>query len=310
MPQVLGEDRRGADLVVPHPVELLPDGLLDLVDDHHALRQEEREPGAVIVEVEQVEVTADAAVVALAGLLEPLEVRVELGPGREGGRVDPGEHRVLLAAPPVRPRDGEELDRADPPGVAQVRAAAEVHELALPVDRHLGLALPLELVDLIDLVRLLPLGEVRPGVGHRHDRSLERRLRLHDAVDLGFDGREVGLRQRPREVEVVVEAVLDRRAEAELRLRDDRRDRLRQDVSGGVAHDVEVVVPALRGDDLDGVAVGQRRARGRGSLPDLDGDRGLGQAGADRRGGVVAGRPLGQVEAAPVGQEDVHGARG
>ena len=52
-------------------------------------------------EVEEVELDAEPAVVALLRLLEPLEVGVEIGLGVEGGAVDPGQLRVVLVAAPV-----------------------------------------------------------------------------------------------------------------------------------------------------------------------------------------------------------------
>ena len=59
-------------------------------------------------------------------------------------------------------------------------------------------------------------------------------------------------------LEVVVEAVFDRRPDAELRHREEVLDRLGHHVGGGVAQDVERLGAAV-GDDLDGVAVGDGR---------------------------------------------------
>ena len=93
--------------------------------------------------------------VAAACLLEPLEVGVEVVLAEEGGAVDPRELRVVLVAAPVGAREARELDRLDRPRVLQVRAAAEVGEVALRVegDRAVGG------VDELDLVVLALLGE-------------------------------------------------------------------------------------------------------------------------------------------------------
>ena len=53
----------------------------------------------------------------------------------EGGPVDPGEHLAGLVAAPVGAGDRVELDRLDPPGRGRVRAAAEVGEGTVPVER-------------------------------------------------------------------------------------------------------------------------------------------------------------------------------
>ena len=79
-------------------------------------------------EVEQVELRAEPAVVALARLLEPLEVRVEVRLRVERGAVDPRQLRVVLVAAPVGAREAGQLERLDRLRVLQVRAAAEVGE--------------------------------------------------------------------------------------------------------------------------------------------------------------------------------------
>ena len=70
--------------------------------DQAAARMEDREPRADLLrEREQVELGAQLAVVAALGLLEPLQVRLEVVLGRPRGAVDPGQLRVLLVAAPV-----------------------------------------------------------------------------------------------------------------------------------------------------------------------------------------------------------------
>ena len=90
-------------------------------------------------------------------------------------------------------------------------------------------------------------------------------------------------------MEVVVEAVLDRRAEGHLDLvAIELLRRLGQHMGGVVAEQVEGI-GALRRDDLDpGVAVDRPDEVGQLAV-DLDGERGLGEAGADRLGDVGAG---------------------
>ena len=100
--------------------------VLELVPDHHPLRVPERHPGRVLGEVEEVELRPEPAVVARAGLLEALEVRVEVGLVVEGRAVDPGQLLVVLVAAPVRAGEAGQLDRLDRLRVLQVRPAAEV----------------------------------------------------------------------------------------------------------------------------------------------------------------------------------------
>ena len=72
---------------------------------------------------------------------------------------------------------------------------------------------------------------------------------LLDLLHLLLDGLEVLGREGLLDVEVVVEAVLDRRADAQLGLGEELLHGLRHDVRGGVAQDVETVL----GGDLDGL---------------------------------------------------------
>ena len=58
--------------------------------------------GRVVGEMEEVEVDSEAAVVAALRLLEPLDVRVEVGLREERRAVDPRQLRVVLVAAPVR----------------------------------------------------------------------------------------------------------------------------------------------------------------------------------------------------------------
>ena len=65
------------------------------------------------MEAEQVELDAEAPVVALLRLLASPQVLIELLLGRPDRAVDALEHRALLVAAPVRPGRAEQLERAD-----------------------------------------------------------------------------------------------------------------------------------------------------------------------------------------------------
>ena len=84
----------------------------------------------MLVEVEEIELRADVAVVAAPRLLDPLEVGVEVLLRIERGAVDPRELRVGGVAAPVRAGEAGQLERLDRLRVLQVRPAAEVGEVA------------------------------------------------------------------------------------------------------------------------------------------------------------------------------------
>src|SRR5262245_9821052 len=155
--------------------------------------------------------------VALAGLLEPREVRVEVGLRVERRAVDAGELLVVLVAAPVRAGKAGQRQRLDRPRGLEVRAAAEVRERAAP-GMALGVEADLALggVDELDLV-LLALGlEARAGLVGGRGLTAPLATLGELTADLLLDPLEVALGDRLGELEVVVEAVLDRRSDGDL----------------------------------------------------------------------------------------------
>ena len=78
VPQLFTENHRGADFLITVLCMFLAPELLQLVAQNHALRQKEREPRAFLVNVKQVEVAPELAVVALLRFLNHGEVFFQL----------------------------------------------------------------------------------------------------------------------------------------------------------------------------------------------------------------------------------------
>src|SRR5439155_1888366 len=127
------------------------------------LRVPERRAGRDLVRVEEIELHAEAAVVALAGLLEPRQVRVEVRLRVEGGAVDAGQLFVVLVAAPVGAGEARQLERLDRLRVLQVRPATEVGEVTLRVERDVAVGRVHEL----DLVALALGLEALPRLAPR-----------------------------------------------------------------------------------------------------------------------------------------------
>ncbi len=272
MEQPLLRDVRGADVLEPLLDVALPDVVLHHPLDDAALGVEDREAGPELVgEGVQVEVAAQLAVVALLGLLEAMEVRLQRLLGLPGGAVDALELLVLLVATPVRRGGAHQLERRDPLRGRQVRATAQVgpRHLAVAADvvvdgqavaahldaRAFGGIVPVTGTlepDQLDLVGLLLQLRDRVMVGDRAPRELL--ALLDDLAHPGLDLLEVLRLEGHLDVEVVVEAVVDRRADAEPGLGPDVLHGLRHHVRGGVPQDV-VAVGAVDRHALDLVAV-------------------------------------------------------
>ena len=168
-----------------------------------------------------------------------------------------------------------------------------------------------EVLDQLDLVVLVLGAEAleRLGDGHvlAHERLVGADVLAHavlDALEVGVGGRgAVG------EVEVVVEAVLDRRSDRDLHARIELEHRGGQHVGGVVADEVQRVLAAARRDDLRAPAVGQRAVEVVHHAADLDRQRRAGQARPDRGRDVGAGRAVGQLDLRAVGELERHLAR-
>ena len=226
----------------------------EAVVNERAPREEERHRRRDLIEQEQIELFPELAVIARLRVFDQLEMLFERLFRSEGGPVDALKHRVLLVAAPIRAGDARELDRLQEPGRGHVRTPAHVEPFllarAVTIEAHL-FALGEALDDLF-LERLAHLVEERERVGLR-DRLLpkgrvpvdDREHRLLDRLEILVGEAAAGL------LEVVVEAVVDRRPDRHLGAGKELLHRVRHDVGGGVADDVETVFVG-RAHDLEG----------------------------------------------------------
>ena len=261
-----------------------------------------------VLEVEEIELRAEPTVVAAARVFEVLEVRVEIRLRVERRPVDAGQLLVVLVAAPVRAGDARQLERLDRLRVLQVRAAAEIDEVALLVERDVAL----RGVEELQLVRLVGRQEALTRFLGSHRAALPVAAFLQLALHLRFDSLQVGVGDRLREVEVVVEAVLDRRADRHLHAGVEAAHCLGEQMRRGMAQDGERVgvVRVARRQDLDPRAVGERLAQILRPAVGPDQHRLLRESRADRARGFEAGRAVGKLELGVVGKDDVHGRQG
>ncbi len=234
--------------------------------------------------MEQVHLAADAAMVALFRFFEHREVGFQVLLARPGGAVDALQHSVVGIAAPVRTRNLHQLEGiAELAGGRQVRAAAEVDERALAVERDRlvfrQVADDLGLVGLAQAFEELDRGVARPDLAD--DRLVAGDDLAHPRLDLG----EVVGGERRFAGEVVIEAVFDRRADGDLGVGIKFLHRLGHHVRRVMAQQIDTV-RVLRGDDGDlGI-----RVQSSGEIPQRavhpHRERSLGQTRADRAGDI------------------------
>src|SRR4029450_4188850 len=217
--EVLAGQVGGDHPLVAQPALGLPGPLLQLVPDDGAVGQPQRQPLADLpAEGEQLQVGADAPVVAPGRLLELAQVRLQLLAPGPGGPVDPLELRGPLAAAPVGGGAAQQPEGTDVPGRGQVGAAAQVAPAALPgpgvevvVDGQLAApdlhGLGVGLVPGVDELQLVRLGgQLGPGRGRRGEHAAPDPLAGgDDLAHAGLDPFQVVRLERLGHVEVVVE---------------------------------------------------------------------------------------------------------
>ena len=257
------------------------------LEQRPSLGMPEDRAGTLLLEVEKVHFAGELAVVAPLGFLELLEVGVELLLPGEGGRVDARQHRLLRIAPPVGAGDLHQLERLSHlAGRGHVRPAAEIRPFPLAVE--LDVVARRNGVDELDLEGLALSFEETLRLVARDDCLPERLVARDDLAHAFLDRREILGRERLGAVEVVVEPVLDHRADRHLGVGPQRLHRIRQHMRRVVTDqferarivagdEFEARVLPDRVGEVDEFAVADRR------------DRALGERGGDRPGDVEAG---------------------
>lgn len=280
LPQLVAEHDGRTHFAVAAALELLADQLGELVVDDHAAGMPEREPGPLGLQREEIHLAPDAPVIALLGLLQAMEVLLEVLGGEERGAADALHGHARRVATPVRPAHAQQLHVGQPRGVGHVRTLAHVGEGTRVVEGDLVFG---NLVDVRDLQLVADALEAFLGtcpiegdarVGTAFGRDL-----LHARFDLG----QVLLGERLRGLEVVVEALVGGRAEPQVGAWEQVEHGHREQVRGAMAEHVERFL-VLGGQDAQR-RVALDRTRGLHDVAvDDAGDGGLGQALADARG--------------------------
>src|SRR6266571_1329406 len=243
LPQAAVEDLRAAHFEIAVVAVDATHVLLDLLPDRPALRMPEHHARGFFLKVEKIQLRAQAPVIALLRLLDHAQVRfllLLLGPG---GAVNPLQHLVLGISAPVGTGDLRVLEYLELTRGGNVRPAAQIDEIAFPVQRDLFVRWnrgdDLRLVALADGFEVLNRLVAQPDLA-RHREVFFRQFR-----HAPFDGVEIVWRERPLERKIVVEAVLDHRADGHLRFGKQVLHGIGEQVRSGVPQNLDALLVAL-----------------------------------------------------------------
>ena len=204
---------------------------------------------------EQLELLAQNAMIALLGLFDHPQVGFELLLGEERRGVETLQLLARRVSLPVGASQRQQLERTDRAGGGHVRPAAEIEELTLAVEGE-RLVVRQAASMCSTLYDLLQVAADLQGLVARLLDSLERLIQLDDLLHLGFDGREILLRERLVAVEIVVEPVFDGGSERQLHALVQPHHRAGHDMGRGMPHDGQRLgVPPRKHPQLH-VAVG------------------------------------------------------
>ena len=255
LPQAAVEHDGGLDFFVASLAVDLTPVVLQQVAQNHSLGVEEGEAGALVLHVEQIQLAAQLAVVALLGFLDAVQMLLQLFLGGEGGGIDTAQHLVVLIATPVSASHVGQLEGLDVAQVGQVGAHAQVGKVTHLIEGDLfafG-----QILNQFHLVGLFLLPEVSDGSFPLHQVAAGTDALLgavhHFLLDLGqvFGG------EGHFHIEVVVEAVGDGGADGHLGVGVELLDGHGHQVAGGVEEHL-AAFGVVKGDGGDGLAGGHR----------------------------------------------------
>ena len=238
LPELTAENHRRADLLIAVAAMYLAPIVEQCVAQCHAVRMEEREARPLLVQAEEIQFSAEFPMVALCRLLQHVQVGIEFFLLLKRRAIDALQHLVLLTAAPVCTCDTLQLKCLDLAGRDDMGACAEVGELALRIEGdHLVLG---QILNQLHLIVLTLLTEECNRLCTGNLAADKRQILLDDLLHFLFDITKIGIRQLVLHVEIVVEAVLDRRSDRELHmaLRIQALHRLRHDVRRRMAQSV------------------------------------------------------------------------
>ncbi len=257
LPELRVEKLRRPHFHIAGRIDPPADILFERLPDAPALGMPEDGALRLFLQMEEVHLAGDLAVVASFGLLHHREIGFEVGFRRPARPVDTLEHLVPAVAAPIGAGKLRQLEGlAELPRGRQMRSPAKVEPLALPVDGDV-LARRNALDDL-GLVVFADLLEIGDGLVAAPDFARDRLVAVDDLAHLRLDLLEVFGLEGFCAREVVIEAVLDHRPDRHLRAGEKLLHGFGHHMRAVVAQDFKPVLRLRRHHFHNGVPVDHR----------------------------------------------------
>ncbi|TLD45489.1 MAG: hypothetical protein FAZ92_02233 [Accumulibacter sp.] len=253
LPERTIHDHRRLHFAIAVLAEQTPDVLFDFLPNGPALRVPEDHPGRLVLQVKEVELPTQLAMIPLLGFFEHVQVCILVFLTDPGGAVDALQLFVSVVPAPVGTGQLHQLEDLQSTGRWDMRTTTKVNEVSFAVQRDS--LIRRYRIDQLRLV-VLALGlEEGDSLIALPDFPLHRQIAPHQFRHPPFDRRQIVKRERTLECEIVVEAALDDRANGHLCRRKQLLHRIGHEVCRRVANDLEPL-GILFGDDRQmGIAV-------------------------------------------------------
>src|SRR5580698_7423086 len=191
-----------------------------------------------LLDGKQIKLLSQHAVVAFFRFFLFVQEVVEIFLREKRSSVNALQLRILFIAEPVSAGDAQQLESFNLPGRRDVRAAAEVGELASAINRNLFIGLG-ELLDEMTLHEVAFFFEFLQSLVARQKFARIGNVLLHKLLHLLLDLFQVFWSERSRTIEVVKKPSLGSRTVPELGLREKLQNRRRQQMRGRMSIDFE-----------------------------------------------------------------------
>ena len=204
----------------------------------------------------------------------------------KGGAVEPLQLLARRVALPVRAGDRKQLERSDSPGRRHMRAAAEVDEFALPIERN-GRFVGQAAFEVFDFERLAQIAAKLNGLLAIHLDPLERLVFGDDFGHFRLDFREIGLGERVFHLKIVIKPVGNRRAKRQLHTVKQPHDRPSHEMGTGMPQKLDSFGIFIGDQPQRDLAVGRQRIMNADQLAvDFGGESSFSEPSADIGGNV------------------------